>query len=52
MVSDKIVKDITSFKSPHLVMHVKHEWFAYTIVLYLCRFKFALWLLYFHCITP
>ena len=25
MVSDKIVRDKTSFKSPHLVMHVKHE---------------------------
>ena len=42
MVSDKIVRDITSFKSPQLVMHVKLEWFAYTIILYLCRFKSAL----------
>ena len=33
MVSDKIVKDITSFKSSHLVMHVKYEWSAYTIIL-------------------
>ena len=33
MVSDKIVEDITSFKSPHLVMYVKHEWSASTIIL-------------------
>ena len=46
MVSDKIVRDITSFKNPHIVMHVKHEWSAYTIIL--CRFKSTLWLFYFH----
>ena len=33
MVSDKIVEDIINFKNSHLVMHVKHEWSAYTIIL-------------------
>ena len=33
MVSNKIIRDITSFKNSHLVMHVKYEWSAYTIVL-------------------
>ena len=33
MVSDKIVGDITSYKRPHLVMYIKHEWSAYTIIL-------------------